>query len=293
MNRKWLIVKEFAKNLYDIFIKQRPTQLAAALAFYGLFALAPVLFIARSIAQVFIDVDVNNSMLYERLEIVLGPQAVPIIQQALDNISTRTTPGSWLATTISIIVVMLAAIGFFFELQYSLNRIWDLPPLSYAKPAAYIKQQFICFLMVIGLGLLMVLTTLINFIVNWLGLYIQIDQYIQVINLLILLGLFTLAFASIYKVLPNETIPWRDVWLGALFAAILVILGGIIFGVYIRASHIGTSFAAAGALIVILIGMYYFAQIFLFGAMFTRVYASRFGSKQSRTIMKATGTTAD
>jgi membrane protein len=81
-------------------------------------------------------------------------------------------------------------------------------------------------------------------------------------------------------VLPNEEIRWRDVWIGALFAAILMILGGIIFGAYIRVSHFGSAFEAAGVFIVILTGMYYFAQIFLFGAMFTRVYALTFGSKQ-------------
>ena len=291
MNAKWLTVKEFARALYDIFLKQRPTQLAAALAFYGLFSFAPVLFIAKSVAQVFINVEINSTMLYERLEKVLGPQAVPIIQKAVDNVSSRTTSGSWLATTISIIVIIFAALGFFLELQYSLNRIWDLPPLIYPNPVAFIKGQFLYFLMVIGLGFLLVLTALINFVLTWLDLYIQLDKYIQVINGLILLGLFTLAFAIIYKVLPNETIRWKDVWIGALLAGILEILGGILFGVYIRVSHVGSSFAAAGAFIVILIGIYYFAQIFLFGAMFTRVYATRFGSKQSRPIMKVTGAT--
>jgi len=143
--------------------------------------------------------------------------------------------------------------------------------------------------MAIGVGLLLVLATLVNVLLAWLGSFIPIERSVPISNFIALVGLVTLSFALIYKVLPDVDIAWRDVWIGAAVTALLVILGGLLVGLYLGSGRIGSALEAAGTFAVILIGIYYIAQIFLFGAVFTRVYASMFGSQAVSAERQETG----
>jgi membrane protein len=138
--------------------------------------------------------------------------------------------------------------------------------------------------MVIALGLLVILVTMVNLIFAWFGSIVE-DLFansglVSVLNILALLAIVVLANAFVYKVLPDVKLTWRDVWFGSIVATLLMALGGLAIGLYFKVGVIGSAFEAAGAFAILMIAIYYFAQIFLFGAIVTRVYAQRYGSKR-------------
>ena len=147
-----------------------------------------------------------------------------------------------------------------------------------------IRQRLFSFLMVIGVGLLFVAATLVNIVITWFSSLFALGPSMPVLNILGFLGLATLAFALIYKILPEAHIRWRDVWVGALVTAVMVALAIFLFGAYLNRGNIGNAFEAAGAFAVLLIGIYTIAQVFLFGAMFTRVYSETYGSRSVEEI---------
>jgi membrane protein len=272
-------VKEFLKELYRIWATERPGQLAAALAYYGMFAFAPVIFIAFWVAGLFIDQLSAANQFYARLENLFGSEVTEMIQQSVEAISATTTESSIIATLISVIALLLAASGLFYQLQFALNKIWGVPPPERGQTAGLIRQRLFSFLMVIGVGLMLILATLVNVVLSWFGSFFDLGSSMPVLNILGFLGIATLAFALIFKILPEAEINWHDVWIGALVTAVLVALALFIFGLYLSSGAIGSAFEAAGAFAVLLIGIYTIAQVFLFGAMFTRVFAEMYGSK--------------
>ena len=269
----------FIKELYRIWVAERPSQLAAALAYYGVFAFAPVIFVAFAVAGVFIDNLAMSHQVFEQIGNVLGPEAAQLLQDNVETISQTTSGGSPLISLISFLALLFAASGMFFQLQYALNTVWNVPPPAKGETLVLIRQRLFSFVMAIGVGLLLVLATLVNVLLVWLGSFMPIEPSVPISNLIAFMGLVTLSFALIYKVLPDVDIAWRDVWIGAAVTALLVTLGGLLVGLFVGNGRIGSALEAAGTFAVILIGIYYTAQIFLFGAVLTRVYASMFGSK--------------
>jgi membrane protein len=271
---------EFAKELYRIWATERPGQLAAALAYYGMFAFAPVIFIAFWVAGFFID-QFSTEQFFTRMENLLGPEVTLFIQDSVNAIAETTTGSSVITTLISVAALLLAASGLFYQLIFALNKIWGVPPPVRGQTSGLIRQRLFSFLMVIGVGLLFILASLVNVIITWFGSLFDLSSNMPVISALAFLGIATLAFALIYKILPETEISWRDVWIGAFVTAVLVILAAVIFGAYLSLGNVGSAFEAAGAFAVLLIGIYTIAQVFLFGAMFTRVFAEMYGSKVS------------
>ena len=156
----------------------------------------------------------------------------------------------------------------FFQLQYALNTIWKIPVAKKQGTLALIKSHFMAFLMVIGLGFLMIVATVASIIISFLQTYIDLDSPVSFITIIAFIGLMTISIALVYKYLPDVDIAWGDVG-----------VGGWLLGIYFTHSNITSAVAVAGAVAVLLIAFYIFAQIFLFGVVFTRVYASMFGSK--------------
>jgi membrane protein len=173
--------------------------------------------------------------------------------------------------------------GLFLQVKYVLNRIWGVPLIQRGNRLYFIRQHLLAFVMVISLGLLIILVTLINLVFAWFGSviqdYIAVSNLFLLLNMLVLLSILVLAHAVVYKVLPDVKLVWRDVWLGSIAATVLMIFGGLAIGLYFKLGGIHSAFEAAGAFAVLLISMYYFAQIFLFGAIITKVYAQRHGSQ--------------
>ncbi len=274
---------EFAKELYRIWATERPGQLAAAIAYYGMFAFAPVIFIAFWVAGIFIDQLSAVNQFYARLESLLGPEFAEMIQESVEAIASNTTGSSVIATLVSVVALLLAASGLFYQLQFALNKVWGVPTPERGQTVGLIRQRLFSFLMVIGVGLMLILASLTNVIITWFGSLFDLNSSMPVLNTLAFLGIATLAFALIYKILPEEEITWRDVWIGAFVTAVLVALAMLIFGAYLSKGNVGSAFEAAGAFAVLLIGIYTIAQVFLFGAMFTRVFAATYGSKVEKT----------
>lgn len=278
-------MRAFLTELYNIWIAERPSQLAAALAYYGMFSFAPVIFIGFTVAGLFIDQLAAAERLYGRLTVLLGPETSELVEDSVAAIGHSATGTSLLASLISFIALFAAASGLFFHVQFALNRIWRVPAPQKDQTGVFIKQRIFSFVMVLGVGLLLVLATVANLALGWFGARLEtlFDMSVPSVFMtgLASLALLTLSFALLYKVLPDSDIAWRDVWAGALAAALLVVLGALLLGLYFKSGSVGSAFEAAGAFAVLLIGIYYVAQIFLFGAVFCRVYAGLFGSQRT------------
>jgi len=281
---KLSFLRGFIQEIFKIWVNEKPNQLAAALAYFGMFSFAPVIYIAYRFAGIFINEVAAGERLYERIEAVLGSETAAYIQGAVAAISAADTGGSVIISAISFIVLLLAAMGLFLQLTYVLNRIWGVPLIQIGKRVAIIRQRLFAFVMVIALGLMVILATMVNVVFAWFGSIINEfsgrSNLISFLNVLALLGIIILINAFIYKVLPDVKLAWRDVWPGSIAVTFLMALGGLMIRLYFKLGGVNSAFEAAGAFAVLMIAIYYFAQIFLFGAVITRVYAQRFGSKR-------------
>jgi membrane protein len=280
--KKLLEFKVFFKEVYRIWIVKRPTQLAAALAYYGVFSFAPVIYLAFFLAGIFINETFAAERFYTRLESVFGSEMAIFIENTVTAISSASNSNSVIISIVSFLALLFAASGIFFQLQYALNTIWQTTVTTQEVTRAFLKQRLFSFLMVIALGLLVILITAVNVIFVWFGSIIEIffpaTGWVSLLNFLVLVGVIILSNAFLFKVLPEVKITWRDVFPGALLTTILMIIGGLVFGLYFQLGGVGSAFEAAGAFAVMLIAIYTFAQIFLFGAVFCRAYAERYGS---------------
>jgi membrane protein len=278
-------MREFIAEVYAIWVSERPAQLAAALAYYGMFSFAPVIFIGITIAGIFIDELAMAGQLFEQLQTVLGPETAEQVRRLVQAASNAAPSGSWLASLISFLALFFAASGLFFQIQYALNRIWRVPPPKKDHTRAFIRKRVLSFVMVMGVGLLLIATALVNVILAWFGSLLSrilgTGGTPLFLTFLASLGLITLSFILLYKLMPDVRVAWRDTWAGALAAAVLVMLAGALATVYFRIGSLSSALEAAGAFAVILLAIYYIAQIFLLGAVITRVYAGLYGSRKS------------
>jgi membrane protein len=276
-------MRAFVTEILSIWTAERPSQLAAALAYYSMFAIAPIVFIAFGLAGLFIDELATASQISERLAALLGPRMVELIASALASVS-KPTSTSLLASIVGFFALLFAASGLFFQLKYVLNRIWRVPFSSTGGARKLVRDQLLSFLMVLGVGLMLVVITLVNVVIGWFGALLQrhfgIGDSSLFITPLVSLGLLTLAFSLLYKILPDVKIRWRDTLLGAFLSTLMMALAIILIGLYFRLTDAGSAFAAAGSVAVLMVGINYLAQIFLFGAVVTRAYASHYGSRR-------------
>jgi membrane protein len=273
----------FAKEIYQTWIGERPSQLGAGLAYYSMFSAAPVIYIAISIAGIFLDEFAVREVFFERIAKVMGSETASFLEEMVQSVAIDPTSGTPLTTVVSFIALLVAASSLFFYLQYALNAVWKVPPPKRGAGASFIRNKLITFVLVIGVGLLLVVAAVMNIILSLIGNFFDIGSW-GVANFGAMIALGTLAFAIMYKVLPNTTIAWRDVWVGALVTALLIAVGGWGLGIYLANSSITSAFEAAGTMAVFLISVFFFAQLFLFGAVFTRIYASVFGSKRDEKL---------
>jgi len=271
----------FVKELYRAWNVSNPARLAAALAYYSMFSFAPLIFIAFTVASLFIDELVVAEQIFTRLEKTLGAETSQFIYEIVLNVSQRTSGGTLLTSLISFGALFYAASGLFAQLQYALDTIWQTPTAGQSGLVAFIKNRLLAFVMVISLGLLLVVTNFASLIISILSTFIDLGRLAPMFNIGVVIVVTTVSFALLYKVLPQANLAWRDVWVGAVVTALLFNLGRWLVGFYLAHSRVSSAFEAAGTLAVLLIAVYYGAQIFLFGAVFTRVYAATFGSKRA------------
>jgi membrane protein len=261
-------------------------RLAAALAYYTTFSLAPLLVLIIAIAGLVGGREAAQTQTMAQVEDLLGAEGREFVQGMIESAGQRQT--GLLATFIGAVTLLFGALGVFGELQNSLNTIWEVKP----RPAKswldgvrrFVLRRLLSFTMVLGIGFLLLASLVVSAVLSALGEYIgarwpMADLWLGLINFAISFLVITLLFAMIFKFLPEIKIAWKDVWLGAAVTSVLFSLGKFLIGLYLGRSEVGNTFGAAGSLAILLIWIYYSAQILFFGAEFTQVYANRYGSK--------------
>nr|WP_290225240.1 YihY/virulence factor BrkB family protein [Trichocoleus desertorum] len=255
--------------------------LAAALAYYTIFSLAPLLTIVIAIAGFVFGPDAARNQLDEQIQGLVGAQGADAIQTMIQN---AYNPSSGIiATVISVVTLLLGASGVFAQLQDALNTIWEVPPPQEGVKGM-VKARATSFAMILVIGFLLlvslVASTVLATVGNFFGHLIPgLAILWQVVNFVISFGVITLLFALIYRVLPDVRVPWGDVWHGAIVTALLFTVGKWLLGLYLGNSGVASPYGAAGSFVVVLVWVYYSAQILLFGAEFTQVYSKHYGSK--------------
>jgi len=262
------------------------TRLAAALAYYTTFSLAPLLVLVIAIAGLLGGHEAAQNQTMAQVEDLLGAEGREFVQGMIESASKPVT--GLVATAIGAVTLLFGALGVFGELQNSLNTIWEVKP----KPARgfldgikrFIVDRLLSFTLVLGIGFLLLASLVISAALSALGEYIGArwplaDFWLELINFVISFAVVTFLFAMIFKFLPEVDIAWKDVWLGAMVTSALFSLGKFLIGFYLGRSEVGNTFGGAGSLAILLIWIYYSAQILFFGAEFTQVYANKYGSK--------------
>jgi len=262
--------------------EDKAPRLAASLAYYTAFSVAPLLIVAIAIASAVFSEEAVRGQLDNQIQGLVGAQAADAVQEMIAN-SSRDSSGI-VASIIGVATLLLGAAGVFGQLQDALNTVWEVPPKPNQGILKTIRDRFISFAMVLGIGFLLLVSLIISAILSafngWLiGLLPSAEFLAQLINFAISFGVVTLLFAAIYKVLPDTPIQWSDVWIGAAVTALLFTVGKFLLGLYLGNSTIASSYGAAGSFVVLLLWIYYSAQILLLGAEFTQVYAKRRGSR--------------
>jgi membrane protein len=268
----------FLKEIYAIWIGERPTQFAAALAYYAIFSFVPVIYIAFTITELVIQRLSVEEQFYAQIANLLGPEVAQALQEAVTSLAQRTGGDTTLTTVIGFIALAFTASLAFFQLQHTLNTIWKVPPPSRGQTRAYVLNRLLALAMVLGVALLLIVAAVVNLLVSLVNARVEWGGFVSTVNFLGLAGLTALSFALIYKVLPNAKVAWRHVWVGAGLAALLLSVGLSLVKLYLSAGRFSSALEAAGAVAVFLMAFYYLGQIFVLGAVVIRVFAAMSGS---------------
>jgi membrane protein len=272
----WSLIRETVAE----WINDRASRKGAALAFYTVFSLAPLLIIAISIAGLFFGEEAARGEILVQMRDLLGPDGARAVQAVIENAAQPGT-GVW-ATLVGLATLLVGATTALAELKDDLDEIWDAPPERIRGFWYLVRKRMLSVGMILALGFLLLVSLALSAVTAavsrlW-GLDDSTSILLQLVNFGFSFVLVTALFAMIYKILPAVRIAWRDVTIGAIITALLFSIGKLLIGVYLGNSAIASTYGAAGSVILVLVWVYYSAQIFLLGAEFTKVYAFRFGS---------------
>lgn len=282
-NRKF-IRKHFTilKNTVTGFMNESALKYSASLAYYTVFSLGPILVLMISLAGIFLGEDAIQGKVFAELKGLVGNNVALQVQSIIKNLSL--SGKSNLALIISVITLLIASTTVFGDIQNSINNIWHVRSKAQKGWLKLIKDRILSSSLVIGLGFLLVVTLIINGVVmvltDRIQHYIAADsvQLFSFINFFITLGLIFFMFCVVFKVLPDVNIKWRTVRTGALFTAVLFVIGHFLIGLYIGSSDTEGTYGTASAIVIILLWVYYTSAILYFGAVYTREYAAYTGT---------------
>jgi membrane protein len=257
--------------------------MSSSLAYYTIFSMAPLLIIIISLSGIFLGQDAAEGKVYAQLASFVGANTASQLQEMIRNASL--SGKSVTAAIIGIATLVIGATTVFAQIQDSINFIWGLKPKPKRGWLKFLKNRFLSFSVIIGLGFLLLvslsISALIDAFSNSLQVYFPKVTVVifYIINLLITLAITALIFGTIFKVLPDAKIKWKDVLVGSVVTAILFMLGKFGISFYIGKSQVGSTYGAAGSLVILLLWVYYSAIILYFGAEFTKAFAVKYGSK--------------
>jgi membrane protein len=259
--------------------------MGAALAYYTIFSLAPMLIIVIAIAGFFFGQDAAQGAIVVQLRDLMGDTGASAVEGLLKSASE---PGQGIiAATLGILTLMIGATAVFGELQSALNRIWKVPAEKERSGIwTLLRTRMLSFGMVMGLGFMLLISLVLSAVLAALGKWWGDilggwSIVLQLLNLAVSFTVITGLFAMIYKFMPRARIPWRDVWVGSVVTALLFTVGKTLIGLYLGKTNMASGFGAAGSLVILLVWIYYSAQIFLLGAEFTWVFAQQHGSQSA------------
>lgn len=268
-------------KIFDEWSEDKAPKLGAALAYYTIFSIAPLFVISIAVAGFLFGKEAAEGTIVNEIQSLVGKEGAILIQEAIQKSSDTET--GIIATIISLVSMLVLSSAAFIELQDSLNMIWKVKPKPGRAIKDFIKNRLLSFAMVVGIGFLLLVSLVISAgltaLNTFIGDYFAIPPFIlQIINIIVSLAVIFVLFSMIYKMLPDVQITWKDVRIGAIVTTLLFVLGKYLIGLYLGTSSVSSTFGAAGSFAIVLIWVYYSAQILFLGAEFTYIYATRFGS---------------
>jgi membrane protein len=268
----WQLLKEIIKEWQE----DNVSQLAAALSYFAVVSIAPLLVLVVVLVGLFYGRETARAELMVQIETLVGAEVAQFVETVLSNASQPELAS--IAGFLSFVILLWGSTNLFSQLQFSLNTIWGVTAEPGAGIWATVKKRFWAFLMVVGIAVLLLANVILSSVLTALSgttstLLPQVDWLWPVINFVVSLVAMTILIAAVFKILPEAEIAWRHVWLGAAATAVLFTIGQFALSFYL--SNAGSAYGAAGSFAVFLIWVYYSAQIFFFGAEFTQVYARR------------------
>jgi len=283
MKKKVVGFFKFLRQVFVEFIGDNILKYSASLAYYTVLSIAPLLVILLTVTSFFFGKEAINGELYGEIDKLVGSDAALQIQSSIQNIHLNTD--NVFATTIGVIVLTIGATGIFGEIQDSLNRIWGLKLKTKKVWWKILLDRLISFSLILSLGFVLIVSLVLNAIAAAISEKIIAllpgmgSIFLLVIDTIVTLCITTLLFGSIFKVLPDAKIKWKDVTIGAFITACLFLLGKYGIGYYLGQSKLGNIYGAAGSVMIMMIWVYYSSAILYLGAVFTKVYATNFGGK--------------
>lgn len=278
-NQLWRLIKQST----SAWMEDRAMSMGAAIAFYTIFSLAPLLLIIIALAALVFGEEAARGAVVQEVGGMVGETGAQGVQTVLEG--ARDTGRGVFATLASLVTLAIGATTVFAELQSSLDKIWKAPPSTQASGIwGFLRTRLLSFGMVLGIGFLLIISLVVSAALsalgNWIGGWLTWAQVImQVLNFLVSFAVITALFAMIYKILPSVELDWDDVWIGAAATSLLFSIGKFLIGLYIGQTALASSFGAAGTFVVLIIWVYYSTSIFLLGAEFTYAYAYEQGSR--------------
>ncbi len=279
--KKLQTIYRLLTEVISIWIAGNASSMGAAVAYYTIFAIAPLFIFVLALAGLLFGQEAAHRELFGQISSLVGSSGGEAIQATVAA-ANRPKAGA-VATVIALITLFVGAGSVFIQLQSSLNAIWNVRPKSGSGLRHFVTNRLLSFATLLGIGFLLLVSLVISATLAAAGKFmsgvIPAEQAVwHIVDFVVSLALITLLFAMIFKILPDVIIAWRDVWIGGFITALLFALGKFLLGFYLGRSAFATAYGAAGSLVVVLLWVYYSAQILLFGAAITRVWTNHFGS---------------
>lgn len=272
---------DLTKATFNDWIDDNVPRLGAALAYYTLFSLAPMLVVAIAVAGLVFGEEAARGEIFAELHALIGAEGAKLVESLLQSVS-KPSHGV-LATVLGVLTFILGATTAFVELQSALNTVWEVQPKPGRGVKGLLRDRVLSFGMLLGIGFLLLVSLAVSAALSafstFMGNHVPGFYYFaQLLNFILSVSVQTVLFAMTYKFLPDVKLAWRDVWVGAFATSVLFTLGKFLLGFYIGSSSVTSGYGAAGSVAVLLLWVYYSTQILLLGAEFTQVYAERFGA---------------
>jgi membrane protein len=288
-------VWELVKATFSSWLNDYAPSMGAALAYYTLFSIAPLLLIVISTAGLVFGEQAVRGEIFDQLRGLMGEQGAQAVQTLLESVSQPEKSAA--GTIIGTVLLLVGATTVFGELQDAFDRIWRAPVKEETGWWKVLRGRLLSFGVILGIGFLLIVSLVFSAALaalgKWWGPYFPGLEVLAIaVNFIFSFALMTAMFAMLYKFMPRVKIAWKDVWAGATVTALLFAVGKLLIGLYIGKSAISSGYGAAGSLVVVLVWVYYSAQIFLLGAEFTRIYSHSHGSRKEQAAPEKGGATS-